>query len=69
MVLAADLRSLTASSSSLSLSELFTQQEANIFGQKIPGQRGREAGSKGRSRKREGDRHIGWTQEEQRGGK
>jgi hypothetical protein len=29
VVLAADLRSLTASSSSLSLSELFTQQEAN----------------------------------------
>jgi hypothetical protein len=54
---------------SRSLSFSRSRKLTRTLGQETPGQRAREAGSKGRSRKRGGDRDIGWTQEEQRGGK
>lgn len=54
---------------SRSLSFSRSRKLMRALGQKIPGQRAREAGGKGRSRKRKGDRDIGWTQEEQRGGR
>ncbi|CAK9216551.1 unnamed protein product [Sphagnum troendelagicum] len=54
---------------SRSLSFSLGRKLARALGQETPRQRAREADSKGRSRKRGGDRDIGWAQEEQRGGK
>jgi hypothetical protein len=54
---------------SRSLSFSRSRKLTRALGQETPRQRAREAGSKGRSRKRGGDKDIGWTHEEQRGGK